>query len=224
MGHVPSNTSRQSFGVFWFARPLVRTPNLTRHADKRMYGASRAVAHAALAITASLGLIAPANAVAINVTALTGEVESDWSAVYYSRCKPLIFGNDGGSNTGGYHAWALGHTSPLAEVAVSAEGRTKLISTVYDIAGKDYAITIAQTDSILRAIQLPGFVEIDSANRLALGDWSALCTWKSNSGNQYFFLFGKRQAVQFLIREHGGALEIVEVSGTKGGGGVALCG
>jgi 3-phytase len=147
----------------------------------------------------------------LGVTAVTSKVESDWTSVYYSKTQPLLLGNDGEAATGGFHVWDINGVTPLPEIKTLKTGRTKVVATVYGIAGKDYAVTIAQPDSIIRVFGIPGFSEVKSAQLKALGDWSSLCPWKSKSLNQYFFLFGKKQAMQFLIRKAGDSVEIVEV-------------
>ncbi|KAK1982660.1 phytase [Colletotrichum cereale] len=148
----------------------------------------------------------------LNITSLTGgELESDWTAIYYSKDKPLLLGNDGGAATGGFHAWDLDSDSPLSEVKTVTTGRTKLITTVYDVAGKDLAVTIAMPDSIIRVYELPAFTEIESAQTTMLGDWSALCSWRSKSLNDYVYLFGKSLAVQYLVRQGKDSIELVEV-------------
>ncbi|KAI8309194.1 hypothetical protein K4K61_001968 [Colletotrichum sp. SAR11_59] len=138
----------------------------------------------------------------LNVTALTGgELEADWTNVYYSKSNPLLLGNDGGAATGGVHAWDLNSDSPLAEVKTLVTGRTKLVTTVYNVTdNKDLAVTIAMPDSVIRVFDVPSFTEIESAQTTLLGDWSALCSWRSKSLNDYIFLFGKGKAVEYLIR------------------------
>jgi 3-phytase len=147
------------------------------------------------------------------ITKKTQDIESDWSAVYYNDEEPLLLGNDGTAASGGFRAWSLSDkNNTLREVAKKTPGRTKLVTVVYDINGKDLAITIAQPDSIIRLYDVDGFEEVQKAEFKALGDWSALCSWKSQkSGEQYFYLFGKKKAVQFLITEQKGAITIVEV-------------
>lgn len=148
----------------------------------------------------------------LNVTALTGgELESDWTDVYYSKEKPLLLGNDGGAATGGFHAWDLNSDSPLTEVKTLTTGRTKIVTTVYNVTGKDLAVTIAMPDSIIRVFELPSFTEIESAQTTVLGDWSALCSWRSKSLNDYVYLFGKGQVVQYLVRQGKTSIELVEV-------------
>ncbi|KAI8187519.1 3-phytase [Colletotrichum sp. SAR 10_65] len=149
----------------------------------------------------------------LNVTALTGgELEADWTNVYYSKSNPLLLGNDGGAATGGFHAWDLNSDSPLAEVKTLVTGRTKLVTTVYNVTdNKDIAITIAMPDSVIRVFDVPSFTELESAQTTLLGDWSALCSWRSKSLNDYIFLFGKGKAVEYLVRKGKTDIELVEI-------------
>jgi 3-phytase len=180
-------------------------------------GFSRRLTAAAL-LALSLG--ASAADVDIPVSALTAEVESDWSAVYYGKT-PLLLGNDGSAATGGWLAWNLDSGSPLAQVHAETPGRrTKLVTAIHGRDGKKaegLAVSIGQPDSILRGWELPDFKEVKSARTTVLGDWSALCSWKSPTGNDYVYLFGKTEGKVFLVRkEHRGGdyddAKFVEVS------------
>ncbi|KAL5324575.1 hypothetical protein ACEPPN_009121 [Leptodophora sp. 'Broadleaf-Isolate-01'] len=145
------------------------------------------------------------------ISAKTPAVESDNSAVYHSSSSPLLLGNDGSAAIGGFHIWSLDSSSPLKEISSKATGRSKLVATVYGIAEKDLIITISQPNNILQVFDVDGFQEIEEAAKPSIGDWSALCTWKSpKSGTQYFYLFGKKQVVQYMIRADK-TLEIVEI-------------
>lgn len=146
----------------------------------------------------------------VNVTAITSEVESDFTAVYYSSKKPLLIGNDGDPDTGGFHVFDLNSKS-LAQVSSEVTGRTKLVTTVHGVGEKDLVATIAQPDSVIRLFEAPKLKHIKDADFKALGDWSALCSWKSQAGNDYLYLFGKKQAVQLLVRETKKSVEIVEI-------------
>ncbi|KAJ3506793.1 hypothetical protein NM208_g16034 [Fusarium decemcellulare] len=164
-----------------------------------------------LAALSQLWFVKAAVEVDVGVTAYTGEVESDWTAVYYSDSEPLLIGNDGGPDKGGFHVYDLRSESPLKEVAARTPGRSKLVTTVYDIDEKDLLVTIAQPDSVIRVYDMPEFEQIKDADFKVLGDWSALCSWKSEASNDYIYLFGKGQAVQLLLRETKKSVEIVEV-------------
>ena len=150
-------------------------------------------------------------ALELNVSAISDTVDSDWTAVYYSD-SPLLLGNDGGTSTGGFHAFDLNGDTPLPVAGSVANGRTALVATIYGVADRDWLLTIATADSLLRAFELPHFVESEGAAFPALGDWSSLCSWKSRAGNQYAFLFGKEEAIQFLVRPGELSLEFTEVS------------
>ncbi|KAI8685388.1 hypothetical protein NCS55_00210300 [Fusarium keratoplasticum] len=164
-----------------------------------------------LAVVAQMCVVNAAVEVNVDVSAYTSEVESDWTAVYYSSRKPLLVGNDGGPDKGGFHVYDLESKSPLKEVTARTPGRSKLVTTVYDVDDKDLLVTIAQPDSVVRVFEMPEFKQIKDADFKVLGDWSALCSWKSDAGNDYVYLFGKGQAVQLLLRKTKKSVELVEV-------------
>jgi 3-phytase len=165
-----------------------------------------------LSLCASVALAAAPKA-NLNISALTADIESDTTSVYYYK-RALLLGNDGTAATGGFRAWELDGSTPLKEVKKLTPGRSKLIVPVYDLngKGKDYAISITAPTSILSVYELPDFDEVKDARFKALGDWSCLSAWRSKSGNQYFYLFGKKQIKQFLIRRHKRDVEILEVN------------
>lgn len=171
-----------------------------------------------LAVTAAtIAVLFPWSASAVpeiklNVTAFTaGQVDSDWTAVYYSDDEPLLISNDGGTANGGFHVWPIDGTSPLNASVSTFAGRTKLLAAVYDVDDDDYFVSIPQSTSVLSAYRLPSAEKVEGAEYTALGDWSALCTWRSQSGNSYVYLFGKTEAYQILMREKHDAIEFVEV-------------
>ena len=170
----------------------------------------------ALGVLQSLvpGSFATDKLIDLPISAKTPATESDNTAVYSSPSGPLLIGNDGSASTGGFHIWSLDSSSPLNEISSKTTGRSKLVTTVYDIDGKDLIITISQPNNALQVFEIDDggvFPEIEEARKDAIGDWSALCTWKSSkSGEQYFYLFGKKQVVQYLIRDDK-KVEIVEV-------------
>jgi hypothetical protein len=140
------------------------------------------------------------------LSASTVDVDSDNTAVYYSS-HPLLFGNDGSAAAGGIHAWSLdSNASILPEVSAKTGGRSKLVAAVYDVGKKDLIITIAMPDSVLRVFDAEG-KGAQVAEKKAIGDWSALCPWKSaESGNQYLYMFGESrlegadsEALSFLV-------------------------
>ncbi len=172
---------------------------------------------AAALLAAALPARVSAADVDIPVSALTTEVESDWTSVYYGKT-PLLLGNDGGAATGGWYAWDINSASPLTQTHAETPGRrTKLVTTIHGLRGDKkassaLAVSIGQPDSILRAWELPSFDEVKSARATVLGDWSALCSWKSPTGGDYVYLFGKKQAKVFLVRKDKKDTEFVEVS------------
>lgn len=150
----------------------------------------------------------------VQIAARTGEIESDWTTVYYGVGEPLLVGNDGGAASGGLHFFGLGEALP--EKVHQTPGRTKLVTTVYGVANRDLVVTIAQTDSFFRAYDATTGVLFGEPMGLVLGDWSALCGWRSQeSGLQYLFLFGKGQARQFLVRESSGSAGLLEIQSFK---------
>lgn len=171
------------------------------------------VASGLIGLLAVVFQISLAKAVDVNikVDAYASEVESDSTAVYYSDMNPLLIGNDGGPDKGGFHVYNFNYKSPLKEVAARTPGRSKLVTTVYDVDDKDVLVTIAMPDSVLRAYEMPKFKQIEDADLKVLGDWSALCSWKSPAGNDYVYLFGKGEAAQLLLRETKKSLEFVKV-------------
>jgi 3-phytase len=171
---------------------------------------------AAALLAASLPAQVSAVDVDIPVSALTTEVESDWTSVYYGKT-PLLLGNDGGAATGGWYAWNIDSASPLTQAHAETPGRrTKLVTTIHgshnDKKSSALAVSISQPDSILRAWELPDFDEVKSARTTVLGDWSSLCSWKSPTGGDYVYLFGKKQAKVFLVRKDKKDTEFVEVN------------
>ncbi|KAI0118977.1 3-phytase [Daldinia grandis] len=146
------------------------------------------------------------------ISAKSGEVESDSIAVFYDDSQPLLVGNDGGASTGGFRIFALDDETPLTETAHEAPGRTKLVTTVHGVGEKNLVVTIAQPDSFFRLYDASTAEQVGEPLARTLGDWSALCAWKSqSSGEQYLYLFGKKKTVQHLLRENNGIYDIVEI-------------
>ena len=169
------------------------------------------------AVYACAACVRAAPQVELPVAARTDDVDSDWTAVVYNARNPVLVGNDGGASSGGFRTFELdGQSSPIPESKHETPGRTKLVTTLYDVGGKDLLVTIAQTDSLFRLYDASTVEEVGPPLRETLGDWSALCAWKSqSSGEQYLYLFGKHQAIQFLLREREGALDITEIQTFK---------
>jgi 3-phytase len=164
----------------------------------------------------SLGSIAssPAAKTAnLSISALTAEVESDITAVYYGSKQrdSLLLGNDGSAGTGGFRAYDLFDRN-LTETGRRTPGRSKVVGVLYNVGRRDLLVSITATESLIRLYDLDGLKEIPGAQKKALGDWSCLSTWRSPRGADYFYLFGKKQAIQFLVRENGREVEILEVS------------
>lgn len=163
-------------------------------------------------------LTAPAT-VNLPISATTVEIDPDYSAVYYAKevQDSLLLGADGSAPTGGFRAWSLfDDVQPLKELSSRTPGRTMVVSVAYGVAGKDLIVSVAAPDSIIRLFDIDCFEEIPSGRKKALGDWSALCPWRSpKTGWQYFYLFGKKIAMQFVIREKNRELEILEVNSLR---------
>jgi 3-phytase len=150
----------------------------------------------------------------VPVSAVTAEIDPDFTAVYYARnpANSLLIGNDGSAATGGVRAWnLLDGSQPMRQLFHVTPGRTGVVGVLYGIDDRDFVVSIAAPDSVIRLFNVDGFRELPSARKTMLGDWSALCPWRSpRSGWQYFYLFGKKRAVQFVMREKSGNVEIIE--------------
>ncbi|KAJ8127043.1 hypothetical protein O1611_g6595 [Lasiodiplodia mahajangana] len=146
------------------------------------------------------------------ISARIDGINSDFTAVVYNKNSPVLIGNDGGAASGGFRTFAINNSTDLTETRHKTPGRTKLVTTVYGIEGKDLIVTIAQPDSFFRLYDATTAEQVGEPLARTLGDWSALCVWRSqSSGEQYLYLFGKKQAVQFLVRAANGSAEIVEI-------------
>ncbi|KAL2813799.1 hypothetical protein BDW59DRAFT_178130 [Aspergillus cavernicola] len=159
------------------------------------------------------GAIASPPVANLSISSLTAEVESDQSITYYDGRRPregLLIGNDGSAVTGGLRSFEL-QDQDLRETARRTPGRTKVVGVLYDVGRRDLLVSIAAPDSVIRVFDVDGMKEIPGAQKKALGDWSSLCTWRSPSGAHYFYLFGKKQAMQFLVRPDHPQVEILEV-------------
>jgi 3-phytase len=159
-----------------------------------------------------------AKSVDVKISAQTDEVEASYSAVYYDEDQevPLLVGNDGSAPTGGFRTWdLLDGGDKLPEIASQTPGRTKVVGVLYGVSGKDLIVSIEAPDSVIRLFDATAddASEIPSGDKKMLGDWSSLCPWRSEeSGWQYFYLFGKKEAVQFVVREKDDQFEVLEVS------------
>ncbi|CAG8899451.1 unnamed protein product [Penicillium egyptiacum] len=155
--------------------------------------------------------IASAATANLPIAAQSAEVDADLSAIYYGSSfqNSLLVGNDGSAATGGVRSFSL---TDMHQVASRMSGRTKVAGVLHGVGQKDLIVSIAAPDSIVRVFDINGTTEIPSAQIKALGDWSSLCTWRSPvSGGHYFYLLGKKEARQFLVREKDADIEILEV-------------
>lgn len=165
-----------------------------------------AVGHAFLGTVASFDL---------PIAARIDGIESDYTAIVYDRTSPVLIGNDGGAAAGGFHTFAIADRH-LREIKHKTPGRTKLVAVVNGVQEKDLIVTIAQPDSFFRLYDARTADQIGRPLARTLGDWSALCVWRSqSSGEQYLYLFGKKQAIQLLIRATRRSIEIIEVQTFK---------
>lgn len=162
--------------------------------------------------------IATAATASLPISANTTNIESELSAFYYGSTfqDSLLVTSDGSAATGGFRTFSLG--DDLHEEARRTPGRTNVVGVMYDVGvgQRDVIVSIAATDSIVRVFDIEagadGPREIPAARKEALGDWAALCTWRSReSGGHYFYLFGKTHARQFLVRQNDAQIEVLEV-------------
>ncbi|ETS77115.1 hypothetical protein PFICI_10989 [Pestalotiopsis fici W106-1] len=173
----------------------------------------------AILLAASSGVLGAPEAELLISARTADSVASDLSAVYYSDVSssvPLLLGNDKGAASGGIRAWALDPESSngtLSAVAHQTPGRTKALTTVYGVGNRDLVVTVADPDSIVRLFDASTLEVVDDSLKKVLGAWSVVCAWRSPvSGEQYLYLFGKGQGVQFLLRAvDENEFELVEV-------------
>ncbi|KAI1339088.1 3-phytase [Xylariaceae sp. FL0016] len=157
-------------------------------------------------------VVATAVAVDLPISARTANIESDTTAVIYNETLPILVGNDGDAATGGFRTFDLNSEDPLMETSHQTPGRTKLLTSVYGVGERDLIVTIAQPDSYFRLYDASTSEEVGEPISRTLGDWSALCGWRSqDSSNQFLFLFGKHEAVQYLLRQQNGSYELLEI-------------
>lgn len=158
--------------------------------------------------TLSSGEVVPTSGLELKLDASTNPIDSDKPVIYYPATlssPELIIGNDG-SAKGGFKLWGLSpqNNSFLRELGSYTTGRTKLVTIVYDIGGSDWVVTIDQPDSRFRLFQILKDHRLGKhqGGRIVLGDWSALCGWRSTeTGLQYLYLFGKEKIVVLLVKE-----------------------
>ncbi|PVH97405.1 thermostable phytase [Periconia macrospinosa] len=139
--------------------------------------------------------------------------EADGTAFYYGS-SPVVLANDGSAADGGFRVFNVDKDAPWSQRSHQKTGRSKIVMPVYDVGGRDIFLNIPAPDSILRAFEVKGvgLEEVKHARKKVLGDWSTLCIWRSAiSGENYGFLFGKKQVVQLLIRGRKKDTEILKI-------------
>ena len=136
--------------------------------------------------------------------------EADNTAFHYSSA-PLLIANDGSAANGGFRTFNVQKKSGWTEKAHLKTGRSKVALPISKVGDRDIVVTIAATDSVMRAFDAEKFSEIEDARKYILGDWSTLCSWRSSSsGNLYLFLFGKKMTVQLLVRSYQKKIQFLE--------------
>ncbi|CAI6334343.1 unnamed protein product [Periconia digitata] len=169
------------------------------------------VTYLACALT-GLSVASAQNANITLAPAATG-FEADGASFYYAS-NPLVLANDGSAADGGFRVFNAGANSSWSQTSHLKTGRSKIITPVYDVGGRDLLLNIPAPDSVLRAFEVSenGVAGVEQARKKFLGDWSTLCVWRSaKSGENYGFLFGKKQVVQFLVRGTENSTEILEI-------------
>lgn len=127
----------------------------------------------------------------LNISIATlGKIASDKVAWFYPTSSSkaadiLLVGNDGAA-TGGFNTWEVASTSngTLPNPTFHNIGRTKLVNVVYSISGKDWIVTLAQSDSYLRLFDVETQSELESARTKIWGDYSAMCGWRAPSAER----------------------------------------
>jgi 3-phytase len=125
---------------------------------------------------------------------------------------PLVVVNDGSAADGGFRTFAISNTTASQEVSYQKTGRSKIAFPIHNIGGCDLSISIPAPDSLIRVFDAESGKAVKSNDKNKLGDWSTACVWRSQkSGDSYFFLFGKKMVVQFLVRGTKKEVEVLEV-------------
>lgn len=153
------------------------------------------------------------SAVDVNLTVVPAAVgfKGDNTGFVYA-CSPLLVVNDGSAADGGFREFAFSNSTRLEQRVHRKTGRSKVALPIHDIAERNLIINIPAPDSVIRTFDAETGKKVDSNEKTQLGDWSTACVWHSRkSGEQYFFLFGKKMVVQFLAREKKGKTELLEV-------------
>jgi 3-phytase len=160
--------------------------------------------------TTVLSLVAAQDANITLVPAATN-FDGDNTGFVYGKA-PLIVVNDGSAADGGFRRFAISNATGSQEVSHQKTGRSKIAFPVHDIGGRDLSISIPAPDSLIRVFDAESGKAVKSNDKKQLGDWSTACVWRSQkSAESYFFLFGKKMVVQFLVRGTKKEVEILEV-------------
>jgi 3-phytase len=139
------------------------------------------------------------------------DFDGDNTGFVYGK-SPLVVVNDGSAADGGFRIFAISNTTAIQESSHQKTGRSKVAFPVHDIGGRDLIISISAPDSLIRVFDAESGAAVKSNYKKQLGDWSTACVWRSEkSGEIYFFLFGKKMVVQFLVQGTKKELEILEV-------------
>jgi len=151
--------------------------------------------------------------VSLAILASTVNVESDKVFFYYAS-SPQLIGNDGSAENGGFHVYDIKDTksaTSLPQAWATITGRTKVVSAVYGVNSKDYLVTFSTPEHTLRFYDLKSKKE--KVSKFILAEFSALCTWRSpDTGEQYLYLFGKKQVRMYLLQPKRSLFEVLEVT------------
>ncbi|KKA30920.1 hypothetical protein TD95_002612 [Thielaviopsis punctulata] len=168
---------------------------------KSLFSAFTLSASAASAATASLSLPISAHT--------SGEISANYVAFTHSS-PPMLVGNDKSASEGGFRTFSVASGS-LAQTAHVVNGRTKIVesfrapssfsssSSASNSSAPTFLATVTSPDSQMLIFNSTTPLRTTGATNV-LGDWSALCSWRSTADNQYLFLLGKKQGTQFLVR------------------------
>ncbi|KAF3036006.1 hypothetical protein E8E11_004406 [Didymella keratinophila] len=163
--------------------------------------------------SACLPAVFAQNATITLAPAATG-FDSDNVALIYASL-PILLANDGSAADGGFRTFSGSNSTnstSFTERSHERSGRTKIAVPVYDVGGRDVILNIPSPNSIIRAYDVATGEEVAGSRKYQLGDWSVARSWRSReSGENYVFLFGKKMAVQFLVRDKDSDLQILEV-------------
>jgi 3-phytase len=160
--------------------------------------------------TTVLSFVAAQNA-NITLDPAATNFDGDNTGFVYGK-SPLVVVNDGSAADGGFRTFAVSNTTASQELLHQKTGRSKIAFPVHDIGGRDLIISIPSPDSLIRVFDAGSGKAVKSNDKKQLGDWSTVCVWRNQkSGESYFFLFGKKMVVQFLVRGTKKEVEVLEV-------------